>query len=149
MSSRREAILLSIVAALDAVGKPAGLAVHRSRTRPINKDVLPALVVYLGPEKIARGDGPFGYKNRRFQSVRVEVRTVATAGVDPDTALDPLTSYVEQRLMADPTHGQVARNTQLEAIDWDANNETDAHYAAAAMDFTIEYLTAAGDPDVA
>ena len=149
MSSRREAIMLAVVAALNGVEKPAGLSVHRMRTRPIHKDVLPALVVYLGPESVARGDGAFGYKNRRNQTVRVEVRMVVPPGVSPDTALDPLTSYVEQRLMLDYTFGGVARNTQVTAIDWDANDETDAHYAAAAMDFTIEYLTAAGDPDVA
>ncbi len=145
--SQRESILLAIVAALDAVGKPAGLTVHRMRTRPFQVDQLPALVVYLGPESIARGDGAHGYKNLRQQSVRVEVRKVVPPGEVPDSAIDPLISWVEQRLMLDVSQGRLAHNTQLTSIDWEADNTADAHFVAAAMDFTITYVTAAADPD--
>jgi hypothetical protein len=146
--SKRESLLLSIVTALNALGKPAGLAIHRSRTRPLTQDALPACVVYVLSEQASRGDGPHGYKARRALLVRVECR-VAVIGADvtpPDAALDALTSWTVKAMMADPSWGGLAHNTQEVSTTWDAE-ETDAVYAAAAVDFSLDYITAAGDPD--
>lgn len=151
MPSRRELIVQALVAALDGADKPAGLTVHRFRTRPlVGAEDLPAVVVYLQQETTARGDGPHGYKARRACTIRVECRTrVAGDAIDttaPDAALDALTSWAVRAVMADPRQGGLAHNTQETATQW-AAEETDAVYAAAAVDFTVDFITAAGDPD--
>jgi hypothetical protein len=46
MSSIRSQILAAMKSALDAPEKPAGLSVHRTKTRPITADKLPAIVIY-------------------------------------------------------------------------------------------------------
>lgn len=149
MPSRREQLVLAAVAALDAAGKPAGLAVHRFRTRPIQKDQLPALVVYPAPdgEAVARGDGARGYKARRTLVLRVECRAIAPDGTPCDAALDPYTSWAVRALMQDPTLGGLALNAQEAAVLWDAE-ELDRVYAAAAVDVRLDYVTAAADPDL-
>ena len=47
-TSIREQIMVALVAALSTggAGSPAGLTVHRERTRPIETDSLPAIMVY-------------------------------------------------------------------------------------------------------
>jgi hypothetical protein len=146
MSSRREQLVVAAVAALNAAGKPAGVTVHRARTRPLAQDQLPAMVVYLLSEDTTRGDGRDGYKARRNAKVRIECRVAVEDDTPPDTAVDPLLTWATKAMMADPYWGGLARNTQEDATTWDAD-ETDRVYAAAAVDFTIDYLTAAGDPD--
>lgn len=144
--SRRESILVAALAALNGAGKPAGVTVHRQRTRPIDKDALPAMVVYTLSEATTRGDGPRGYKARRGVRVRVECRMSVADETPADTAIDPLVSWVVKAMMTDPQWGELAHNTQEDATTWDAD-ESDLVYAAAAVDFTIDYVTAAGDPD--
>ncbi len=147
--SRRSAILVEIVARLDAVGKPADVTVHRSRTRPIDKDALPAMVVYLLEETTeSRSSGR--HKARRRSKVRVECRVAVAADDEttlPDDAVDPLLSWAVRSLLADPTLGGLAIEVIEESTTWDAE-ESDRVYAAAAVDFTVDYITAAGDPDV-
>ncbi len=145
--SRRSEILVALEAALNGAGLPGGATVHRSRTRPIEKDALPALVLYLLDESTeAKSSG--AYKARRAMRVRVECRTTADADTAPDDAVDPLLSHVVRAILADPRQGGLAVKTEETGTTWDAA-EDDLLYAAAAVDFTLDYITAAGDPDVA
>ena len=54
MASIRQRIVDAVVARLDGAGKPAGLAVHRSRGLSIDQDTLPAIVVYLLAQRTQR-----------------------------------------------------------------------------------------------
>ena len=146
--SRREELISAVVSALSDDAKPDGLNVHRFRQRPLVRDQLPALVVYLLSEQSARGDGPFGYKTRRDLVVRVECRVKVEDDTPPDTAIDPLVTWAVQAMLNDPQWCGLAVNTQDVATTWDAE-EHDAVYVAAAVDFSIEFLTLATDPGAA
>lgn len=145
MASVRELILQAAVAALNGAGKPAGLAVHRNRTRPFGSDQLPAIVLYPGPDPedvvLATHDGGV---ERRF-TVRAECRAIA-AGVPPDQATDPLTTWCTRALHEDPTFGGLAAEIEERRISW-AAEETDQVFAAAAVDFLVTYYTHADDPE--
>lgn len=148
MASRRELILQAVVAALGASSKPTGVAVHRYRTRPLERDALPALVVYPAvregavAETITRLDHDDALE--RALRVRVEIRA---EGEPPDEALDPLYVWVVKSLRADPTLGGLAQDLEEEAVSFDAA-ERDAVYAAAAVDFHVTYYTSEDDPEV-
>lgn len=146
MASIRELILQHVVADLDAAGKPSGSTVHRQRTLPIEDDTLPAYVVYLHTEQATPGDGRHGYKVRRTTRVFVECRALVGAGTAPDAALDPLTSWAVQAVMADRTQGDLALHTNEVGTEWRAS-DTDAVRAAATIAFDIEHHTDAADPD--
>ena len=60
MASIRQRIVDAVVARLDGAGKPAGLAVHRSRGISIDQDELPAMVVYLLAQRTQRVGGRAG-----------------------------------------------------------------------------------------
>jgi hypothetical protein len=148
MPSRRDQIVADIVSALEGVGKPAGLTVHRFRTRSFKSEQFPAIVVYLGDEDSGPATRP--HQSMTDNKVRVvcACREVATGDQSPDEALDPLTSWVEVALMADPTRGGLAVTTQKIQTSWDAT-EADEQYAAAGVVLEVRYLTAADDPAAA
>lgn len=153
MASKREELLQYLVSEVDAVGKPTGLAVDRERNRPLQVAGLPAVGLYLLREEVAPGDGrsPRSYKVVRAATLRAEVRAAITDADDPttpDAALDPYLSWVVQRVMRDRTQGGRAKMTYERQTQWTAE-EGDALFAAAAVDFTIEYITSAVDPDAA
>ncbi len=146
MASVREQILQAVELALSGPGKPAGVSVHRYRTRPFNSDALPALVIYPAPdgERVERVTLQPSRADRTL-TIRIECRLIA-AGEPPDTALDPLLVWVTRAIMADPTLGGLAvRTTEVRTL-WDAE-ELDRVYAAAAVDFQIEYRTDAVDQE--
>jgi hypothetical protein len=149
VASRRSQILDAVVTALDAAGKPTGVTVSRTRANPLEDAELPAMVVARVQEIAPRGDGSRGYKAKRVLTVRVECRVVAaTDGETLEDALDPLTSWAVVALMTDPTFGGLAVNTQETVTQW-ATADAHAVHGAAAVDFEITYITAAGNPDAA
>jgi hypothetical protein len=147
MSSIRDAIIVDVVTQLSAAGKPAGLTVHRNRTRPIHADVLPAQLVYMIEEHIETGPGRSGYKTRRKMKLRIETRVDAGSSA-PDAALDPYLSWMVQQLHADPTRGGRAHDSTEFLTQWTAT-EADKVYGAAASDWIIDYVTSASNPDAA
>jgi hypothetical protein len=149
-ASIRESLVRAVLAAIDGAEKPGGLRVHRWRKRPLEKDRLPAVCVYLLQEQLpeekqlpARTRTPV----RRKCTIVCECRVVgdATANTSPDEALDPIVAWVVQAVLADPTLGNLAHAVTEIGTKWDADelNET---FGAAAIHFEIDYLTAAGDP---
>ena len=141
--SRRERILLAIIATLDAAGKPAGLLVHRSRTRPIEKDELPAMVAYLLAETAKRKGGEWGPVYQHAMRVRVECRQ---AGAPPDRELDPLATWAVKALVGNQTLGGEATSVEYVEAQWDAE-EANKVLAGAALDFVVAYETTAADPE--
>lgn len=143
MASIREQIVDVIVQKLDEAGKPSGLTVHRYRTRPIHRDALPAMVVYLlrdPKDQTIRGAVPEAQRTLR---VGVECRV---EGEPIDTQLDPLYVWAVRQLREDPTLGGLARDLQEAGTEWDAG-ELDKAYGAAAAVFEITYRTHLNDPE--
>jgi hypothetical protein len=150
MPSRREQVLQAVVTALGAVGKPTGLTVHRFRTRPIEHDELPAIVVYAIGEsvKTAPGQVPRQGMADRTLRVRLECRVAVSDGTSPDAALDDLVAWGSEALMTDRRQGGLALRTDELESQWDAA-EGERTLAAAAVDYAIQYLTTAADQSAA
>lgn len=147
MSSIRSQIIAAMKSALDAPEKPTGLSVHRTKTRPITADKLPAIVIYRLQEPTERRDGRFGEVAERQLHVRCECRVKLHVDEDAlDDALDSVTSWAVQALMADPTLGGLAENIQEVNTNWVAA-EANQVYGAALLDFAVTYQTLAADPD--
>lgn len=144
-ASVREQLVRAVVAAIDGSGKPSGLNVHRSRTRAIGNDQLPAVVVYLLQETLP----PERQQPARGRQIARRTATLVcecrAKGVLADEALDPLTTWVVQALLADPTLGGLAYAVSEAGTQWDAA-ELDDVYGGAQVHFQIDYTTAAGDP---
>lgn len=142
MASLREQILEHVAAALraDGPGRPAGLTVHRSRHRPIDKDALPAQCVYLVREDVA--PSPDG-KAARELTFAVESRAT---GAVPDTALDELLTWAVRQLLADATVGGICWRIEEKSTEWDAV-AADKVLAAARTLFQASYHTLETDPE--
>ncbi len=151
MASVREQILEQFKTLLDGGGKPAGLTVHRYRTRPIERDDLPAQVIYPADsaggtvaETLADFDG-VGQLERELR-VRVESRIEVPEGTPPDSALDALYLWAVQTILADTTLGGLALEVREDATSFDAA-EFEKTVAACATDFVVRYVTS-DDPEV-
>ncbi len=144
MASRRNDVIAAVVAALGGAGKPAGTTVERYRTMPITTAGL-WILVYPIAENVERAPTKSGRLARRSLVVRCEC---SAQGEPVDEQLDPLVLWAVQALMADPSLGGVAINVQEELVQWEAADD-DKVYGRAAVDFTIDYQTAAADPSAA
>jgi hypothetical protein len=149
MSSKRDAILDTIVSALGGVGKPSGLTVDRHRTIPFGRDVLPAQSVYAVDEEVDTGPGTgSGYpplsKARRTLKFAVYSRVAVTSTADQD--LDPLLSWSVQKICADPTLGSTIHNLKELGTVWHEADQ-DAAFGGARQFFQAEYFTDSNDPD--
>jgi hypothetical protein len=156
MPSRRELLLDAIVTALGAspagaatTAKPSSLTVHRQRSLPLVRDILPAIVVYVVEEETVAGPPMMRPLARRRTTVRLEHRVLVTGSASPDEALDPLLAWATQQLLADPEWGGLAHDTSETRTEWVAVADEDRQYAAAAQDFVLDHITAAGDQTAA
>ena len=142
--SIRELITLAAVAQLGAVGKPASLTIHRTRTLAIPDDQLPATVLYVVKELVATVHGRTGVVVARQLVLRLEHRA---AGDPLDRSLDPLTTWAVQALFADPTLGGLAKNLEEVGLEWIAPpGQLDKALGAVAHDFLVTYSTLRTDP---
>lgn len=146
-ASIREGILTALVAALSGAGGPAGLTVHRERTRPIEIDSLPAIMIYAEDEQ-PKPLGAQAYRaplTERQLAIGVECRALGTATVSPDEALDPVVVWATQTILANEAFGGLANGVEEERTVWNSR-EGDLPIAAAAVHFTIKYRTSRLDP---
>ena len=147
MASIREQIVIALVAALNAEGGPAGLTVHRERTRPIEIDSLPAIMVYNDddvPKPLAAQVYAAPLTERRL-SVAMECRAAGSSGISPDQALDPILVWAAEAVFADEHFGGLASSVEEGRTVW-SSKETDTPIAAAKWNVTIKYRTARTDP---
>jgi hypothetical protein len=143
-----------LFAALNGVGKPAGLTVSRSRTIAFSQSQLPGQAMYHDEEAV-KSSPPRSLDNKRLatRAFRFCVETRVNAGSDtPDQALDPYLSWAVQALCSNP---QVVVNDVPLAHDvteigtkWESE-ENDAVYSAAKQFFLVEYVTSGSNPDQA
>ena len=148
MASIREQIIQAVVAALDGSGKPAGLTVHRYRTRPLEKDDLPAQVVYPAGTggAVAETVRLYGGTNDVLRELRVRIES-RVMGAQPDQLLDPLYIWAVKAVMSDPTLGGLAHEIREEATSFDAV-EFEQPVGASATDIIVEYVTSQDDPEI-
>lgn len=148
MSSIREQIIVAAVAALSAggIGSPPSLTVHRERTRPIEIDSLPAIMVY------AEDDAPktlnqqsYAPLTEKFLVLQLELRAAGSPGVSPDAALDPLYVWAMKALGADERFGGLANGLEEGKTVW-SSREGDTPIAAAKLSITVRYRTSRLDP---
>jgi len=148
MASVREQIIAYVVAKLGESGKPAGLTVHRFRTRPIDRDSLPAQVVYPAGRDGGIAEAVSEYSGEgdvsRELTLRVESRV---AGDAPDTLIDPLYVWAVKQIMSDTTLGGLALGVREEASSFDAD-EREVPVGACATDFVVTYSTEFDDPEL-
>ena len=145
--SIREQIVSALVALLEAEGAPDGLAVHRERTRPIETDALPALLVYC------EDDEPTATDRQTFRSplverslhVIVEARARVTSPLSPDQALDPILVWTATQIMQNETMGGLAIGAVEGKTTW-ISKEADVVLAAAIANYHIRYRTSRLDP---
>jgi hypothetical protein len=147
LSSIREQIMVLLVAALGASGKPSGLTVHRERTRPIEVDSLPAIMVYADddvPKPLAGQNYAAPLTERQF-SVVLECRAQGSGSVSPDAALDPVLVWAVQTIVAGERFGGLASGVEEGRTVW-SSREADVPVASAKLSLTIKFRTARSDP---
>jgi hypothetical protein len=161
MASRRSQIVDAIVTALSAATatdiysgatytKPASLDVFRTHPAALKAGDLPAICVRLAQEEATK---PNTYKARRALAVRVDCLVgAADDGETVEDALDALTSWAVQAIGNTATlhggTGALAHATTEVITKWE-ESDTDAVYGRAAIGFSVDYITAAGNPDSA
>lgn len=145
MASKRDAIIASVVSALQGAGGPSGLTVLRQRTFPIGSDILPAQAVYAHDEEVKTGPGQSNYTRKAVRTFRFVVESRVDGGSSPDNALDPLLSWAVQTICADATMGNTVHDTRELGTTWD-QQDADQMYGAARTLFEVVYITAAADP---
>jgi hypothetical protein len=157
VSSIREQIAAALVSVLSGTGgelgalsSPPGLNVHRERTRPIEQEKLPAILVYFEDEE------PTPLAKQRFQAplterhlnVVIEMRAVPDSGKAPDEAVDPLYLWAMQQVMGDERLSGLAMGVTEGPMKWTAK-EADVVIAGAALHLVVHYRTSRLDPSVA
>lgn len=146
--SIRERIVQAAVAAIDGVGKPTGLAVHRYRTRKLEAEKhLPAMVVFIGDEPVK----PYTQDGEVLRTLELAVKTRdknPVAGTPPDQALDPYLTWLVKSLMADQTLGGLAISLKETGNVWNADETTETVHAEAGTVFEIKYITSEDNPEV-
>jgi hypothetical protein len=147
MATYREQIMLALVGALSAGGGPAGLTIHRERTRPIEIDSLPAIMVYAEDDtpKPLAGQQYRAPLTERQLTVAAQIRAAGNASTPPDTAIDPILIWLYQRVGADETFGGLANGVEEVRTVWNSK-EGDIPLAACTVHFTIKYRTSRLDP---
>ncbi len=153
MPSIRELIVSTIVANLGGAGVPQGTTVHRMRTRPIEDDQLPAILVYTEDDS----PKPLGGQEYRAPLVErqlvlyLECRALGSTTMAPDQALDPLLVWGSQTMGAlesfvsnDFPAGTVTGVVEAKTA-W-MSKEGDKIIAAASTQWIVKYRTSRLDP---
>ena len=149
-TSIREQIIVALVAALNAgVGTSGitGLTIHRERTRPIEIDSLPAVMVYADddvPKTLAQQVYAAPLTERQL-TLALECRAQGSSGVSPDAALDPVLVWAAQTLLANERFGGLANGAEEGRTTWNSR-EGDVPVVSAKLSFTVRYRTSRLDP---
>jgi len=131
----------------DIVSRPAGLTIHRERTRPIETDSLPAVMLYAEddpPKTLAREVYRAPFTERQL-SLGIECRAEGSASVSPDAALDPILVWTALALFADETLGGLANGMEEGRTVW-TSREGNVPIAAAKWSLIIRFRTSRLDP---
>jgi hypothetical protein len=148
MATIREQIISLAMSSLSASGAPAGLTVHRERTRAIESDSLPALMVYFEDDvPTTIGSKVAAPLTERVITVAVECRAQGSLTVSPDQALDPLIEWVIYQFFLDERFGGLANEVVEGKTSW-SSKEGDQPLASATIHLSIKYRTKRTDPSL-
>ena len=145
--SIRENIFGAIQALLGMSGGPAGLTIHRERTRPIEKETMPAILLYADddiPKPLAGQQYKAPLTERQLGLV-CQCRAIGTLSISPDEALDSLIVWATQQIVGNEQFGGLANGVDEQRTVW-ISREGEVPVAAAAIHFTVKYRTARADP---
>lgn len=153
MSTIREQIISAAVTNLSEPGgpgpapsMPTGLTVHRERTRGIEQDSLPAILVYFEDDVPTTIGSKFAAPlTERAITVAVECRAQGSIDVSPDQALDPLIEWTIYQFFANEKLGGLANGVEEGKTTW-TSKEGDQPLASATIHLTIKYRTSRTDP---
>jgi hypothetical protein len=146
MASRRDQIIAAIVAALDGVGKPAGLTVARTRVLPTEQEDLPYAGVYPIGEETRRKGGEWGPLVARRLLLRLELRV---KGDPTDAGIDAIGVWCVQTIIGNQTLGGLTKSIHETGMQWARGEAENVVLGAAAIDFEVRYETQADDPESA
>jgi hypothetical protein len=136
-----------ILAAIETLLVSPGLNVHRERTRPIDEDSLPAVVIKCdddAPRTLA--DQRFGAPlTERCLEIKFECRAQGGDRISPDQALDPVLAWVVYQVMNNERLGGLAMGATEGRTVWNSR-EGDQPIAAATLNVSIKYRTSRLDP---
>jgi len=153
MATIREQIISQAMANLSSAGgpspapsQPTGLTVHRERTRPIELDQVPAVLVYFEDDTPTTiGSKVAAPLTERGMTVAAECRAQGSTGVSPDQALDPLIQWVLYQFFSNEKFGGLANGVEEQKTIW-ASKEGDIPLASATIHLKINYRTSRIDP---
>lgn len=140
MTHARQTIREAFVTALTGLST-TGARVYASRTQPLSRGDLPALLVYAQDENAETSSG-----RTLDRTVTITVEGVAAANSDLDDTLDDIAEEVEAAIGADPTVGGVVRDAVYQAseIEFDPDGETQGGMIRLA--FAVDYRTTESNP---
>jgi hypothetical protein len=153
MATIREQIILAALGYLTAAGgpapaptMPADLTVHRERTRAIELDSLPAVLLYFEDDApVPIGSRYAAPLTERILTIAAECRAQGSAAVSPDQALDPLLEWVIYQFFANEKFGGLANGIEEQKTSW-TSKEGDVPLASATIRLAIKYRTSRTDP---
>ena len=121
--------------------------VEVGRTWPLPQDHQPTLLIYTRDETI-RGDTT-GAAPKVFRTLQLYVDAHVVASTPPDDTLDQIAKEVEAAFGPNQTFGGLVIGVAPTAIRQETKAEGQRHHGFCRIEFTIEYRTAEGTPDVA
>lgn len=126
--------------------KPAGLNVHRERTRAIESEGCPAILVYLEDED----QRPISSRRRSPLTERnlvlgLELRALGSATLSPDKALDPLYMWAMYRIFLDESLGGLVNDIDEVKTRWNSK-QGDLALASQTTLLAVKYRTDRIDP---
>jgi hypothetical protein len=140
--------MVLLVAALNSgTSGITGLTVHRERTRPIEIDSLPAILIYADddvPKPLAQQVYAAPLTERQF-SLALECRAQGSSIVSPDGALDPVLVWAAKTVLTNERFGGLASGVEEGRTMW-SSREGDVPVASAKLSLTIRYRTSRLDP---
>ncbi len=142
----RRQIVLAAVAVLTGLSTTAG-RVHPGRASPSPVVKTPFLLVYARTEEsreISSDD-----HGRRMQRELILAVEGVTASADDDDALsDAIALEVEQAIEGNPTLGGLVKDVVLARTTMAGGAEGESRTGRVRLEFTVEYHTTAGRPDI-
>lgn len=150
--SIQEQVFQGVESALDGVGKPTGLTVHREPAVPLEEDAEKALVLY--PQSRATGPGDHGVSVEHRLGLVVEIRRRLTtaeraAGTSASQAMDELYQWAVTSLH-EWFQSQTLGVTDLveTGMEWNQKLQNRLH-GNAAVTWELRFQVAEDDPTTA
>lgn len=145
----RETILQDMVARLNAPERPSGVP-ETQRSYGAAVGILPHIALYPEKEDAEVWQGIRGAPSltKRTLVVSIECRAQGDATDRPDTAVEPLLSWIVKALSGVVSEGNTGPYHLMfeESTEWDFD-QTEHAYVLARLRVGVQYQTKVNDPD--